>query len=453
MTRSFVGLFGAAALAALAMSSGSFAFPFPGEGPSLLFHTPDDGATGVAPNGPVTFFFSEPMAQTHSIEWSANVNTAGLTYSWQFGQALMVTAQGGFPANATVTWKLNPTAGNAANFKSASGTELPVGQFQGSFTTAGGSDPGDPNDPCDPNGGDNGLGFGAIYKGVNYTQSGDQAPVLDPEMAAAFSASYRGASNQNVTAVSVAGPAGTMNLTNTFGFFLGNREFATPEALDAAFPAGDYTVTATGAGSATLAFGNTTQIPTPRFNNLPALTGMDPAQAFTLTFAPFNGAGANDSIFININAADDTNEFHAPDFCKNIELPNTATSVVIPANTFKAGQQLRGQISFSRNSFDTNSIPSTSLSGGVSKTTSFGLTLDGGEEPRAPMWTTITRNPDGTLSYTITGDTGLNIGIEASETLTGGWTQVSTGLLAGGSFQFIVNPNTPTKRFYRARVL
>lgn len=454
MKRSFVDLFGVAALAALAMSSGTFshAFPFPGEGPSLVFHLPDNGATGVPANNPVTFFFSEQMAQTHSIEWSANVNTAGLSYTWQFGQSLMVTAQGGFPANATITWKLNPTAGNANNFKSATGTELPVGQFQGSFTTGAGSDPGDPNDPCDPNGGDNGLGFGSIYKAVNYTQTGDQAPVLDAEMAATFTGTYRGASNQNVSAVSITGPGGSMNLTNTFGFFLGSREFATAEALDTAFPAGTYTVNATGAGSGTLTIGSTAQVPLPRFNNLVALGNLDASQAFTLTFAPFTGAGANDSIFVSISATDDTNEFHAPDFCKNIELPNTATSVVIPANTFKAGQRLRGQISFSRGSFDTNSIPSTTLSGGVSKTTTFNFS-GGGGEPNAPVWTTVTRNGDGTVTYTITGDTGLNLGIEATETLTGTWTQLTTALLTTGSFEFTVNPNTPAKRFYRARVL
>ena len=221
MKRSF--LLRAIALAALALSSGPFshAFPFPGEGPSLAFNSPENGATGVAVNSPVTFFFTEEMAQTHSIEWSSNVNPANLSYSWSFGMLLTVTPpQGGFPANATITWKLNPTANNANNFKSASGTELPVGQFQGSFTTAAGGS-GDPNDPCNPNGGDNGLGFGSIYKVVNYTQTGDQAPVLDTESAAVFTASYRGASNQTVNAVSITGPGVSMNLTNAFGFFFG----------------------------------------------------------------------------------------------------------------------------------------------------------------------------------------------------------------------------------------
>jgi hypothetical protein len=454
MTRSFADFFRNAVAAALALTSFSqaFSFPFPGEGPSLVFNTPQDGQTGVAVNTQVIFFFSEQMAQTHSIEWSANVNPANLSYAWSIGQSLTVTAQGGFPANATITWKLNPTAGNPANFKTVSGTQLPVATFQGSFTTgAGGSDPGDPGDPCDPNGGDNGQGFGSLYKAVNYTQTGNNAPVLDTETAASIGASYRGASNQTVSAVTITGPGTTLNLENTFGFFFHSQEFATPEALDAAFPAGTYTITATGAGTGTLTVGNTTEILGPRFTNLPELTSMDPARDFTLTFNPFNGAGPTDSVFISIS--DGTNEFHAPDICKNIELSKTASLVVIPANTFKAGSHLRGSLSFSRGNFNTNAIPGTSLSGGASKTTTFDLTLGGGQQPRAPIWTTVTRNADGTLTYTISGDAGLNLGIEASETLTGNWAQLNTALLATGSFQFTVNPNTPKFRFFRARVL
>ncbi len=255
-----------------------------------------------------------------------------------------------------------------------------------------------------------------------------------------------------MTAVTITGPGGNIPLTNLFGSFIGAQQFATPDALDAAFPAGTYTVNATGAGNGTVNIGSTADVPTPRFNNLTALASMNPEQAFTLTFAPFTGAGASDAISVRIHTGDGTNEFHAPDFCKNIELPNTATSVVIPANTFRVGQVLRGEITFSRMSFDTNSIPNTALSGGVSKTTDFDLG-EGGQEPNPPTWTTVTKNPDGTLTYTITGDIGLNLGIEASETLAGSWTQLTTALLTTGSFQFTVNPGTPKFRFYRARVL
>lgn len=416
--------------------------------PQWLVTSPANGATNVAVNSTVTFTFNEPMANVHAIEWSPNVNTAELTYSWvNGGVTLAASSRGAFPPNSLITWRLNPTAGGATNFRDISGNQLASATYQGSFTTG---EPGSV-DPCAPNGEDSGLGFGNFYKTVRYVQTGNAAPVLDSPAPASFGASYRGATNQNVTAVSVSGPAGNFQLTNLFGFYLANREFATPAQLETAFPAGDYTVTATGAGTGTLAVGSTTQVPIPQIVNLTQLTNMNVVQPFTLNFVPFTGAGINDSIFISISEADGTNEFHAPDPCRNIELPNTATSIVIPANTFKAGQRYRGSISFSRNSFVTNQIPNTGLSAGVSLTTSFDFT-GGGGGTTAPNWSSFTRNPDGTVTYTITGDTGANVTIEASENITGGWATLTNVVLTTGSQQLKIDPRTPARRFYRARV-
>lgn len=418
--------------------------------PVLVLTTPANGAVNVAPGGSVSFTFSEVMAATQAIEWSANVNASALTYAWiNGGTTLRVTSPSGFPTNATVIWRLNPTAGNAANFRDVAGNVLLTGLFQGSFTTSAGG----PVDPCDDPGQDDGRGFGNFYKSVQYVQTNNAPPVLDVEMPANLGASYRGASNQNVTAVSISGPGGNLPMPNLFGFFLANRDFATPAALDAAFPAGNYTITATGAGAATLAISDTGAIPTPRITNVEALRTMDVTQAFTLTFAPFTGAAATDSIFISISEQEGQGEFHAPDPCRNILLPNTATSIVIPANTFRVGRKYNGSISFSRNSFDTNSIPNSGVSAGVTKTTSFEFTQGGGGTPTKPMWTSIARNQDGTLTYTLLGDTGVNLAIEASDSPDTGWAQLTTAILATGSHQFTVDPRTANKRFFRARVL
>jgi hypothetical protein len=416
--------------------------------PQWLLTLPANGATNVPVNSSVTFTFNEPMANTHAVEWSANVNTAALTYTWvNGGVSLTATSRGAFPPNSTVTWRLNPTAAGATNFRDLAGNQLATATYQGSFTTGEAGSV----DPCDPNGQDTGLGFGNFYKTVEYVQTNNAAPVLDNDMPANFGASYRGATNQNVTAVSVSGPAGNFPLTNLFGFFFASSEFATPAQLETAYPAGNYTINATGAGTATLAVGSTAQLPVPQILNLTALTNMNVVQPFTLNFVPFTGAGANDSIFISISEANGTNEFHAPDPCRNIELPNTATSIVIPANTFKAGQKYRGSISFSRNSFDTNQIPNTGLSAGVSLTTSFDFS-GGGGTTTAPNWSSFTRNPDGTVTYTITGDTGANVTIEASENITAGWTTLTNVVLTTGSQQITIDPRNPVRRFYRARV-
>jgi hypothetical protein len=417
--------------------------------PILFFTSPQNTATNVSVNATVTFTFSEAMANTQSIEWSPNVNTAALSYAWINPLTLAVTSRGAFPANAIVTWRLNPTAGNPANFRDVAGNPLATAAFLGSFTT--GAAPS--TNPCDQNPGDDGRGFGNISKVVQYVQTNNAAPVLNIETAASFNATYRGASNQNVTAVSVNGPGGNLALTNLFGFFLASRSFPTPAALEAAFPAGNYTVTANGAGAATVALGSTGQIPVPQINNLTALASMDVTKDFVLNFAPFTAAGASGGIFISINSTDGEGEFHAPDPCIPRDLPNTATSVLIPANTFKAGQKYSGSISFSRSSFDTNAIPSTTVSASVSATTTFEFTPGGTNQPAQPAWTSFTRNADGTITYTITGKAGLSIGIEASDNVMGGWTQLSTAVLTTGSHQFTVDPRAQNKRFYRARVL
>jgi hypothetical protein len=420
--------------------------------PMLFFTNPASGAEDVIVNTQVTFIFNEAMTPTQSIEWSSNVNSANFNYTWmQDGQVLVATYNGVLPGNATITWKLNPTAGNPLNFRDVAGNELAVGQFQGSFTTAEG---GDPNDPCN-GGGDDGRGGGSIFKALNFVQTGNNAPVPDTEMAATFSAFYNAGTNQVVSGVTVEGPAGTESLANLFGNFILSEEFSGGAALEAAFPAGNYTTTVsgTGGGSATLAVGSTAQVPIPQVLNLTALEGMNVANEFTLNFAAFTGAGANDGIFIAITSEDGETEFYAPDYCVPRELPNTATSVVIPANTFEAGQTYRGSISFSRMSENSSTIPNTTIVAGVSARTSFEFTIGGGSTPNQPMWLDVVRNANGTLTWTIQGDTGITLRIEGSDSPASGWTEVSTEVLATGSHQVTLDPKLTPVRFLRAVVL
>lgn len=418
--------------------------------PFLFSTTPSNGATGVGINSSVSFNFSEEMQPTQSIQWSANLNTSLFTYTWTGGGRTLVANYGAnLPADATITWQLNPNPANLTNFKDVAGNQLAAANLQGSFTTSSGTTT---NDPCDPNPVDDGRGFGSIMKGAFYVQTGNNTPVPDTEMPAMFSGSYRGASNQNVTAVSLTGPAGTKNFQNLFGFYLLSEEYNSAAAMDVAVPAGTYTINAQGAGSANLNLGNISQIPVPRLGNLTALQQMDVTQPFTLTFDPFTGAGPNDTIFISISGGEGDGSFHAPDFCRNIELPNTATSVVIPANTFRAGKEFRGSISFTRSTFDTNAIPGTSVSGGASVTTEFGFTSGGGDpQPTQPQWTGSQRNADGTITFTLSGTAGTQVIIEESTNLQT-WTTAGTGTLTGGTFQFTVDPRLAPRKMYRARV-
>jgi hypothetical protein len=271
-------------------------------------------------------------------------------------------------------------------------------------------------------------------------------------MPAMFQASFKGASNQTVTAVTMSGPVNRA-MQGFAGFFFISEEGSSAAALDAAFPAGNYTLNATGAGSATVALGSVGTVPVPKINNLVELGSMNAGNAFTLTFAPFTGVTANDSIFISINEVNGTGQFYAPDFCRNILLPNTATSVVIPANTFKAGARYEGSITFSKgNGFNTNAINGVTTYATVSAVTEFGFETGGGPQPAAPRWTTIRRNGNGTITFVLTAQAGANLVIEGGEA-GGSWTQAGAGVATGGTFEFTVDPRLQPRRLYRARVL
>jgi hypothetical protein len=267
-----------------------------------------------------------------------------------------------------------------------------------------------------------------------------------------FQASFKGASNQTVTAVSISGPV-NRPMQGFAGFFFISEEGTSAANIDATFPAGNYTINATGAGNATVALGNVATVPVPKINNLVELGAMNPANAFTLMFAPFTGVTANDSVFISINEVGGNGEFHAPDLCRNIQLPNTATSVVIPANTFKAGARYQGSITFSKGSgFNTNAINGVTTYATVSATTEFGFQTGGGSQPTAPRWTSIRRNANGTLTFVLTAQAGANLVIESGEA-GGSWVQAGTGMATGGTFEITVDPRLQPRRLYRARVL
>ena len=102
-------------------------------------------------------------------------------------------------------------------------------------------------------------------------QTGNANPVAKN---ASFVGNYRGASNQTVTAVSVSGPV-NRTMETFAGFFFLSQESTSAAAIDADVPAGNYTLNAAGAGSATLALGAVSQVPIPKINNLAELAAMN----------------------------------------------------------------------------------------------------------------------------------------------------------------------------------
>jgi hypothetical protein len=137
----------------------------------------------------------------------------------------------------------------------------------GALQTGGAEEPCDPNPVFDPT-----RGYVSVRKTVHYKQVDDSAPVIDPEFQVVFGSQYLAAADQDVTAVSVTGPTGTIRMINNAGMFLGNRTFTSREALETAFPAGNYTINATGGANVTLTLGNAAEVPVPQLSNFSELT-------------------------------------------------------------------------------------------------------------------------------------------------------------------------------------
>jgi hypothetical protein len=424
------------------------------EAPTLAFTTPTNGQTGVAVNTTVNFIFSEAMAKQQLIQWTG-ADASKFGYSWSSdGQFLTATYSGGFAANTTITYNLQA---GPTGFKDLAGNPL-VTPAQGSFTTGtgGGSTGGGTGvDPCltDTNKPTTGSS-GSVFKALQFVQTSNSAPVPDTKDPAAAFATYF-PTNQTVNTVRITGPNNvdiTLDKIPTTSFFSTFQQFPSAAALDAAFPAGNYTITASPAGSGVVNVQAASALPVPTIQNLTQLQALDPTKDFLLNFSPFTGAsGQFDNIQITINADGSTRHFYAPDYCLNRTLPNTARSVTIPANTFQAGDKLSGSISFNRFSVNANGIPNTTLSAGVTVTTSFDFTGGStGSDVRwnAPQYDAATGN----ITFTAQVPAGKTLVIQKSTDLKT-WTQVGTAAPVGGISTYVANAKTGGKyAFFRAIV-
>ncbi len=416
--------------------------------PFLFFTAPLNNAVNVGVNTPITFSFSEPMAAHYSIQWSANVNPTGFTYSWSGdGQTLTATYGIALPANAVITWKLNPTPTDPENFQDVAGNLLPANIFQGTFTTGTGM-----VDPCNTPP-DLTRGFLSLNKTVHYRQTNNSAPVFDTGNGAVFTATFHGPSAFTTTAVNLTGPGGVnKSLDGQFGYFTFSEQFGSAVQVDTAYATGDYTFNATtsaGAKTVSLTGGTVAGIPVPQILNVEALASLNVSNAVTIQFTPFAGAGQNDSIFLQIA---DTNgaDFYAPDLCHNISLAVTDSSITIPAGTLKSGSKYDGSITFTRRTdFDTNSLPNTTGTASVSTTTLFSLSP--GVITR-PSWNKPAKNPDGSIELTLEGQTGSTFVVEGATTL-GNWSPVSTNVVVNGLVTIKITPGTVPAKYFRAKSL
>src|SRR4029079_2962259 len=110
--------------------------------------------------------------------------------------------------------------------------------------------------------------------------------------------------------------------------------------------------------------------PTPQLSNFAQIQSFDPTADLTATWGAFLEVKENDTISFEMN--DEHTHFQAPDPCVPRLLPNTATSILVPKNTFGVGGTMDGSLTFNKfGAFDTNTVPGMVGISGYSKTTSF----------------------------------------------------------------------------------
>lgn len=335
------------------------------------------------PGAKLNFIFSEAMNQAEiHIAWAgAGIDPARFSYQWMtFGlpiPALMLEATyaGGLPGGIEVTYTLNP--GNSGRMKSVLGEPLP--ETTGTFRTPTGGTGG--GDDCDPDEGDDGFNASVVaFKEIHYRQTGDTAPVFDPvEGATFFAAVFEGTNSPafQPTSATLVRPDGSTVALTSFEFefeipdipgfpipelpktfYLSTAEppeiapphFDSEDALNAAYPNGTYRMTiglaSGGPLEVQLPLSPAADLPVPRVSNFASLQSFDPAVPLTLQWQALTGAGPRHGISLHIAEKDGMTVFQAPDNCEGIELPATATSIIIPAGTFQADRTYEVELSF-----------------------------------------------------------------------------------------------------------
>ena len=187
------------------------------------------------------------MKESYSIRWSANLSSAQIIYQWASETTLMCVFAMGLPSSGTVTWTLNPTAGDANNFKDVAGN--PLALTTGSFTLGSGSTT---NNPCETPDTSTQLGFFNIAKQVSYRQASAGAPVIDSDDGAYFSAMVSVPSGANgKVSLQVPTVPSSIRLLDVMPFSLGNNvyqayyftNYPTEAALEQAIPSGLFRLT------------------------------------------------------------------------------------------------------------------------------------------------------------------------------------------------------------------
>jgi hypothetical protein len=192
-----------------------------------------------------------------------------------------------------------------------------------------------------------------VLKGQRFSQSSASAPVLVNGNPYAFDV-FVNSDNSGVTGGSVKLPNGTTQVLDSNNGETPSlyRSFPTLSGLDAAYPAGNYTVTLNtvhnGTKAVTLLLPISAFPNAPRVLNFAALQAADASAALTVTWGAFAGGGASDFVQLVVSAQDGSEIFQTPQGGFPGALTGTATSATIPANLLAPSQTYQVRILFAK---------------------------------------------------------------------------------------------------------
>ena len=442
-----------AAKTPLATVSGSFRtapLPLNGPPPKLVSVTPTIGATNVPPTSPITFVFDLEMDTNVALTASLAPILIG---NYEFKPSTVAMSSGVWSADrrsltfsplsvilpgTTVNWALNP-AGTQAPITSAVGTPLPT--VNGSYRIALNSGS-NTNETC---GGTNvTAGYYTINKNIGHTQTAADRVVPTGDAPAAFQAFANSpplnvGSSGKVLSVSVTPPGGNpLTLSNLFGIGFNFAATPTTEALlDSSYPPGQYQMEITqeqvrAAAVTSVVTMNMPAAPAsiPTVSNFAEAQTIDPAQNFILRWNALTPQLPGAFISVIIVDSFGSLVFQAPNYCVPRTLAPTDTSVVIPANYFKAGFSYSATLQFGYNFYmSTNDVPKMSGFGSVSRATTFPLKAANSGTPTVlpAKFLSYRLSPNGHPEMTLSGTAGQSYAMLRSSSLPGTtWVQVGT---------------------------
>ncbi len=232
------------------------------------------------------------------------------------------------------------------------------------------------------------------------------------------------------------------------------QDFATQSAFDAAYPPGNYQFAIYGVDDGlqypTLFLSPPVYPNPPHVSNFAAAQALGPQTPFMLQWDMIPGATTNDSLWVLITDVNGNPVFSTPYPATNpaAALPGTATSVIVPTNTFQLGHTYTGIITF----FRTTSVNTTDYPGAVGATvtavqTWFPLTGASG----APVLSQPVRLSSTQFRFQLSGIVGQNYTVQYSTTLTN-WNTLLITNAPANAFLLLDSAATNAHRYYRAKV-